>query len=1122
MDPLQYTDRETQLASERRLKFQGTAKVNLDDIYFPPQTGRQMDQKNVDRLCDVFREDECRNLTIEHRVPAIVSRHHLQAAQEKANVATSMLLTRVESEIPHLQFPPGQLLALHGRHRIAAGREVLPPGHYWWAVDLYLDNIGDDLKTSLIEEYSNEKPPSDGEIYRKIRQYAGDGNLHGELRWKARLCPNSRTRFEALSKNTRLRHAFDRILGIPGHWNAMRISMLHRVIAVRCDEEIAHYLNFLADFWYSLVDHDPASAVRIDQETVQKLQLLAPRIETPYVHGLVLSGQVFSEFDENERTEIWGKLRSFNGLIPSLYSFFEDFKCFESWAHCLHRLFPVSSSTVRLTMEGSRIRPNSGEDMCMVQNSESTFLNRVEPAARHFDIFYRQLWLYAGRHYPQMPREPKRKNRLAKPGSATADACVVAEMARLASRLGFKSDRITQLVNQSSDRLIAAEALRRARKPDQYVYDESSFNSSVDQIVDCFATATPRTIETASPVLASPSVRPKARCGHPSVKALLQDRQFLFLDQMHAPEVPDRVTSRFVRRCVYLAFFGPRTDFGQEQQISPLPPPEVPGSGPISPIFIADDGMMDYTLGDGQQQAHARSEDQRQMADLQAVENSCLQRQAEDLACQAREAENTATAHAAQLEQARKEASERAAEQARQDVAMLELARRAEEAESRMAAQAAELDWLRQEAARALADTIKGTSQVDGRPVEDESEIPNDGEVTEEDHDKQPDNTLQADAEQRAIGGWEPSQWDTDRVVRERAGALAQLQSQNQDSRSQPRAEAEPVRAIRPITEFDASSLMATWREPQNQTDINSDSIPPAMPLTEGHMDTTRTGPGSPSEGHTHPQALEVIGHEGPETEAPIPPCGVGEPAIIQMLPEENIIAGNIPSTGAVKQRQRQQAKPGKIQKTSTAKPTARDSNHATLRAEAIDIELDETLESSQSAETTPINEGTARTRQVRFDISHEEGAGHATASGEARSRPVTQWGFRELARNTSVNANEGQGTPDKLEKEIDTRTRRGKIPITFFLYAQNQWKEAKVFEIEPSKPSSLEHAVRIYQQQGMYVYDMKMRTISAPASFRAATCDGCNALLLISRKTRDKMDERRQIQPPTIERRER
>lgn len=202
----------------------------------------------------------------------------------------------------------------------------------------------------------------------------------------------------------------------------------------------------MADFWSALVGHDTTSVTKIDQDTVEKLQLLVPCVESPSVHGLVLSGQVFSEFDESERTEIWRKLRSFNGLIPSLYSFFEDFKCFESWAHCLDRLFTVRKSTVRRTLADMDTRPNDGHDTIVIQTSESTFLNRIEPTERRFDISYRQLWLYAERHYPQMPRDPKRKNRLAKPKSAAADEYVVSDMAFLARRLGFQSDEITNII----------------------------------------------------------------------------------------------------------------------------------------------------------------------------------------------------------------------------------------------------------------------------------------------------------------------------------------------------------------------------------------------------------------------------------------------------------------------------------------------------------------------------------------------------------------------------------------------------------------------------------------------------------------------------------------------------
>lgn len=265
MEFLQFTRRETRIATERHLKFQGTAKVNVDEICFNSQSNRQLDQKNIDRLCRIFQEEGCQNLSLAHHVPATVCRRHLTASLERANVSARALLTNSGSNPPNLQFQPGQLKGLHGRHRIAAGLETLPPDLRWWAVDIYSDgivplsvaversdisiaaDIGDDLKTTLIEEYSNEKPPSDGEIYRKIRQYASDGNLHGELRWKARLCPNNRTRLESLAKNTHLRQAFDGVLGIPGHRSAMWISMLHRVVAVKCDEVCSFQVSSIPD-----------------------------------------------------------------------------------------------------------------------------------------------------------------------------------------------------------------------------------------------------------------------------------------------------------------------------------------------------------------------------------------------------------------------------------------------------------------------------------------------------------------------------------------------------------------------------------------------------------------------------------------------------------------------------------------------------------------------------------------------------------------------------------------------------------------------------------------------------------------------------------------------------------
>lgn len=41
------------------------------------------------------------------------------------------------------------------------------------------------VKTVLIEEYTNQEPPSDGEIYYKIRLYDREGSLLFKNRWEA-------------------------------------------------------------------------------------------------------------------------------------------------------------------------------------------------------------------------------------------------------------------------------------------------------------------------------------------------------------------------------------------------------------------------------------------------------------------------------------------------------------------------------------------------------------------------------------------------------------------------------------------------------------------------------------------------------------------------------------------------------------------------------------------------------------------------------------------------------------------------------------------------------------------------------------------------------------------------
>ncbi|OJD27440.1 hypothetical protein ACJ73_01168 [Blastomyces percursus] len=125
--------------------------------------------------------------------------------------------------------------------------------------------------------------------------------------------------------------------------------MLGKVTGLKCDEVgpysyegIINYLAHVRESWTFFVTPDPSEIAdaaqraaetrrrlaNIDQHTVETLQLMAPgasSAESRKVQGLVLSGQVVSAFNEQERSAIWGRLRAVDGLIPSLFTFFEDF-----------------------------------------------------------------------------------------------------------------------------------------------------------------------------------------------------------------------------------------------------------------------------------------------------------------------------------------------------------------------------------------------------------------------------------------------------------------------------------------------------------------------------------------------------------------------------------------------------------------------------------------------------------------------------------------------------------------------------------------------------------------------------------------------------------------------------
>ncbi|KAL9132054.1 MAG: hypothetical protein Q9217_000182 [Psora testacea] len=393
MQQTQALEKESRLEKEKIIKYKGTARIRLKWLHFRRNEPRELDDKHVQDLKSRFQKD-CRRLDVRNHVPAIIDQQHLDSALRVSRIPEGVLPKNSQHEFPELDFWAGyQLECLHGRHRIQAAKQALSPPNKWWTVDLYLADISSELKTALTEEYANESEPSDGEIYRKIREYHLQNQSSLETRWWTRLSPHRAKNLKQLFQHQDFTAAFDSLLEIPGLLDGMRISTLHKMFATRCDEvtapssvagpcllmvrEVLHYLRHIKEFWSDLLQQDKTAMEKVDRVTVKTLELTAPwasTVDARILRGKVLGGEVFCSFSQREREEIWIKLQTFKELVPSLYGLFEDIKILEAWANCLKWVICFSlRDIVSIALKKIYTGANQKIDSALVQETETTF-----------------------------------------------------------------------------------------------------------------------------------------------------------------------------------------------------------------------------------------------------------------------------------------------------------------------------------------------------------------------------------------------------------------------------------------------------------------------------------------------------------------------------------------------------------------------------------------------------------------------------------------------------------------------------------------------------------------------------------------------------------------------------
>lgn len=222
--------------------FLGTARVRLDLLTFPwhgpPNPAKLRALRNVFRLRNVRRLDP------DNHIPAVISKGRLQAALRASECNEGQLRDLAGPLPPELIFPLGfELQCLRGQHRVIAAEDLLSPTNRWWVVSLYDEetidagrrNTGEAslVRAELAGHFSNERPPPDGEIYRRL-QCGGSDDEQSRL-W-AMLTSGKQRYVKQFQKDPLLSQAARELLPFVGLWDDFLPGVLHKVRSLRCEE----------------------------------------------------------------------------------------------------------------------------------------------------------------------------------------------------------------------------------------------------------------------------------------------------------------------------------------------------------------------------------------------------------------------------------------------------------------------------------------------------------------------------------------------------------------------------------------------------------------------------------------------------------------------------------------------------------------------------------------------------------------------------------------------------------------------------------------------------------------------------------------------------------------------
>ncbi|SMY30085.1 unnamed protein product [Zymoseptoria tritici ST99CH_1A5] len=227
--------------------FKGFARVRLDHITF--DSGRELDDRNVERLLGIFKLQGCQREEPGHSIPVLVDKDTLAAALAHEGSPPRILhQTSVEAE--PLLFPSAiTLTSLHGKHRVHAARKFLLPVDQWWTVKVFDTGLPLCAREHLRYEYSNAQKFSDGDIFRYYVDAVNRQDRRSASSWLAALTKRKRRSVKELQKyaDGKFFAALKELLPLAGLWDGFLLGDIVFSFWGKdrgLNSSLGHYLNF--------------------------------------------------------------------------------------------------------------------------------------------------------------------------------------------------------------------------------------------------------------------------------------------------------------------------------------------------------------------------------------------------------------------------------------------------------------------------------------------------------------------------------------------------------------------------------------------------------------------------------------------------------------------------------------------------------------------------------------------------------------------------------------------------------------------------------------------------------------------------------------------------------------